>query len=866
MFGAAGTLFAVSLLALIAWKTRTVPWTLPLIEAGRPSDLLLALLHESRYEVIACAFAALNLGWALWWLGRVQPASGRAGERPTACEESSAETPPFETSPAERSSVSRGARADNGEAQLEIAATELSRLRRELGACRLQLDAANAVKSQFLSNMSHELRTPLNGIMGMTDLLLGGELPARERRFAQSVAASSNSLLGVISDLLDFSRIEAGTLYLEHSRFQVRDAVEDVCSMLADAAHAKGIELVCHVDDNVPGLVDGDASRLRQVIDNLVRNSIAFTTEGEIVVRVAHVEERGSSSLFRCDVHDTGSGISPEMQMTMFDAFAREIDSGPRARGGLGVGLTISRQLIAMMGGEIDFRSRLGEGTRFWFTIELGNVQDESGEEARQRSLRGARVLVVDDNETNRTILYHQLNGWGVHVDTADGAESALERLHRAAAGAVSYDALVLDLDMPGTNGLELARRIRGERTIPDVPALMLTSALIDMGADELAALGIERYISKPSRQSVLYDSLVSLLPLGAVERLVDGGVEGDAGAPERTVTVPSSARVLIVEDNPVSQDVGVAMLESVGCRVDVACNGAEALERTDGAVYELILMDCRMPGMDGYEATAAIRAGEGPNARTPIVALTANAMAGDRERCLEAGMDDYLAKPVRRDDLNPLLLRWVKLSAPVEEAGERAPAVAKNRPVSVVPASDPDAAPEAAPGGSVPAPSSPSGARASAVEDVVDGKADDETDGETDGEAGPHAEDTETPPSRRTLINPSAIDAIRGLQRPGKPDLLGKVIGVYFDKTPAIVETMREALAAHDMQAIKEQAHSLKSSSAYVGAEGLSDKCKRIERASGEDDFDEVASLVADIAEEFEAVSAELRIVAEAA
>ena len=865
MFGVVGTSFVVSLLALIAWKTRTVPWTLPLIESGRPSDLLLALLHESRYEVIACGFVALNLGWALWQLGRVQAASGRAVERPTVRDESSAaDTLSSESSASEKPSAVHGARIDNGRAQLEIAATELSRLRSELGACRLQLDAANAVKSQFLSNMSHELRTPLNGVIGMTDLLLGGELPARERRFAESIASSSNLLLGVISDLLDFSRIEAGTLYLERSRFRVREAVEDVCSMLADAAHAKGVELVCHVDDNVPGLVDGDANRLRQVIDNLVRNAIAFTAEGEVVVRMARVEERGSSSLFRCDVHDTGSGISPEMQMTMFDAFSREIDSGPRTRGGLGVGLTISRQLIAMMDGEIGFRSRLGEGTRFWFTIELGNVPNEAGEETRQRSLRGARALVVDDNETNRTILYHQLIGWGVHVDTADGAESALERLHWAAAGGVSYDVLVLDLDMPGTNGLEFARRIRGDRTIPDVPALMLTSALIDAGVEELAALGIERYISKPPRQSVLYDSLLSLLPFGPVDRPIDEGSRGDVGASGHTVTLTSSARVLLVEDNPVSQDVGVAMLESVGCRVDVACNGIEALERAAGPLYELILMDCRMPGMDGYEATAAIRAGKGPNARTPIVALTANAMAGDRERCLEAGMDDYLAKPVRRDDLNQLLLRWVKLSAPVEETGDVS-ASGGGGPVSAI-------------AGAV---SVPPDGRGSA-ERADEGKAVDETivdarssDGGTgveralaggtpDDEAS--AADARAPGGRRPLLNPSAIDAIRGLQRPGKPDLLGKVIGVYFDKTPAMIETMREALAARDMQAIKTQAHSLKSSSAYVGAEGLSDKCKRIERASIEDDFDEVAVLVAAIAEEFEAVSAELRIVAEAA
>ena len=787
--GVAGTLFVLAALALIAWNTRTVPWALPLLESGRPSSLLLALLHESRYEVLACAVAAANVGWLLWRLGRApldpEPPKGDPAALPEPAEEPVAPT----SSTRDGAGAARLVRTDSGAAQLEIAATELSRLRRELGSCRLQLDAANAVKAQFLSNMSHELRTPLNGIMGMTDLLLGGELAARERRFAQSIAASSSTLLAVIGDLLDFSRIEAGTLYLERSRFGVRDAVEDACSMLADLAHARGIELVCYVDDNVPGLADGDASRLRQVIDNLVRNAIAFTEEGEVVVRMTHVEERGPVSLYRCDVQDTGAGISPEMQMVMFDAFTRESDAAARTRGGLGVGLTISRQLVAMMGGEIRFRSRLGEGTRFWFTVELGTVEGGAEEETCHRPVHGARVMVVDDNETNRAILYHQLSGWGVHADTADCAEVALERLHRAAADGVRYDALVLDLDMPGMNGIELARRIRADETLSGVPSLMLTSALLDVGAEELAELGIERYVSKPPRQSVLYDSLVSLLPRGGIA----AGPPVTAAA--RAETVPISARVLIVEDNLVSRDVGVGMLESVGCRVDVACDGKEALERTAESAYDLILMDCRMPGMDGYEATAAIRAGEALNARTPIVALTANAMAGDRARCLEAGMDDYLAKPVRRDDLTPLLLRWVKPSAPTDEE----------------------------------APAEPSA-------------------------------------TRRTLINHSAIDTIRGLQRPGKPDLLGKVLGVYFDKTPAIVEAMRAALATRDAKAIKEQAHSLKSSSAYVGAEGLADKCKRIERASGDADFDEIAALVSEIAEEFEAVSVELEVMLEAA
>ena len=851
---AAAILFAVALVALLAWKTRAAPWELVWLDDGRPSALLLGLLHESRHAIAALAFAASNLVWMVMLLGR----GGKPTPAPEVCEQPASEASGDEESPVRASGEEARAplpasRSAIGDPQLEIAATELSRLRRELGACRLQLDAANAVKSQFLANMSHELRTPMNGIMGMTDLLLAGELPARERRFAQSIASSSNSLLGVISDLLDFSRIESGTLYLERSRFRMRDAVEDVCAMLAESAHGKGIELVCYVDDNVPSLADGDATRLRQVLDNLVRNAIAFTTEGEIVVRMSRVEERGTRSLYRCDVQDTGSGISPEMQMTMFDAFTQEDSSNTRRHGGLGMGLTISRQLVSMMGGELTFRSRLGEGTRFGFTVEFENVEGTAEEESRHRPIRGTRVLVVDDNETNRTILYHQLSGWGIVTDTAESGEAALARLHAAAASGVRYDMLVLDLHMPGMDGVELARRIRADETLSGIRSLMLTSALLDLDTDELAALGIDRYISKPPRQSVLHDSLVSLLPVGRLD--------SSTAVDSATSMVPISAHVLIAEDNIVSQDVAVGMLESVGCRVDVAGDGREAIARADDTAYDLILMDCRMPGIDGYEATATIRAGEGPNARTPIVALTANVMQGDRERCLEVGMDDYLAKPVRCDDLHVLLMRWVELAAPVEmpvdassgEPVEKAPSDGATDRLAVA---DTDAHLEASPDASstptplAPAPTAevPATAEASAV-----GAA--EPDAKASGKA-----------SGKPLVNLSAIDAIRGLQRPGKPDLLAKVLGVYFDKTPAIVEAMQEALEAGDAHALKEQAHSLKSSSAYVGAEGLSDKCRRIERAAADDDVETMGALVTAIAEEFEMVSVELGTMAKAA
>ena len=859
------TLLVATLAALVCYKTGLQPAELGWFDDGKPSTLVLAILREAHHEVLALCLAALNFAWLLVRLHAIEPVSADASavgasdarasdsvasgeseanaaaddrlspepsrERATAVATASGSRPGGVT-PAVRA-------AENADAQLRIAAGELSRLRTELATCRHQLDTANTARSQFLANVSHELRTPMNGIIGMTDLLLGGELPPRERRFVQSIAVSSNALLGIISDLLDFSGIESGTLSLERSRFRIRDAVEDVCAMLAGRAHEKGIELMCYVDDNVPVLADGDASRLRQVLDNVIRNAIAFTSQGEVVVRVSRVEERGARSLYRCDVQDTGSGISPEMQMTMFDAFTQEDSSSTRRHGGLGIGLAIVRELVTLMGGSITFRSRLGKGTRFGFTVELENAEGDA-EENRTRTIRGARVLVVDDNETNRTILYHQLSGWGVLADTAESGEAALGLLHEMTERGEPYDLLVLDLHMPDMDGLELARRIRDEPAFGAIRSLMLTSAALELDDEELRALGIDRYVSKPPRQSVLHESLVSLLPSGM------STMRGRRASAAVAANVSVGARVLLAEDNIVSQDVGVGLLESVGCRVDVAVDGQEVLKRTRAEVYDLILMDCRMPGIDGYAATATIRAGNGPNATTPIVALTASAMQGDRERCLEVGMDDYLAKPVRRDDLNALLVRWITSGeaegGTVDAAGVAARAVdGAGEPAVLAGAGSTDGV--SAEGVSAEAAGVPA--------------------------AGVPADEVPTPADEDDLpprLDEVALEEIRQLQRPGKPDLLSKVLRTYVERTPPTLEAMRAALEAEDEAALVEQVHTLRSSSAYVGAARLAEQCSRLERAVESGDRDAVATFVARIDEEFAVVSAELGALSRAA
>ncbi len=742
-------------------------------------------------------------------------------------------------------------RPGQADAQLRIATDELARVRRELIACRQQLDTANQAKTQFLANMSHELRTPMNGIMGMADLLLGGGLSAREERFVQSIVSSSNTLLAIINDLLDFSKIESGILQLENGRFSVRDCVEDVCASLAASAHAKQIELICYVDESVPAQMDGDPNRVRQILNNLITNAVAFTEEGEVVVRLACKESSKGKSVYQCDVQDTGVGITPEMQVQLFEAFTQADGSSTRSHSGLGMGLAITKELVAMMNGEITFRSRLGEGTRFSFTMELDDVVDSASASSRRRSLHGARVLVVDDNETNRTILFHQLSNWGLLVETVDSGERALEALRQAQDKGEGYDALVLDLHMPEMDGVELARRIQAEPDFRHIQSVMLTSAILQLDGMELRKLGICKYVSKPARQSVLHDSLASLMP-----QLAPTTPHHFPGDRETSV----NARVLLVEDNPVNQNVAMSMLEQLGCEVSLAVDGEYAVEMGEQEKYDIVLMDCQMPKMDGYEATRRIKSDGSLNAPTPIVALTANAMDGDREKCLSAGMDDYVSKPVRTQVLSHMLKKWVGCSAEAVVKGQTL-ALPMMLPTGNRQADlkGHDGTVDLDVGGelvSAVEPMSEYDEESVIDEPGVESVAD-------EGSTGPAGGSTN---HLATVINIKAIDTIRGLQRTGKDDLLTKVVGVYFDKTPEIIDTMVESATASDLGAVAACAHSLKSSSAYLGADELSKTCALIEAAIKSDDQPEVERLVKGLHSEYERVSEALNALVKAA
>ena len=648
-------------------------------------------------------------------------------------------------------------------------------------------EAANRAKSEFLARMSHEIRTPMNAVLGMAELLRTSKaLDERQRRYAVTIHQSGTALLGIINDILDFSKMEVGKLDLEATAFSIRDVAEDVVETLAERAHSKGLELMCDIPKKLSTLVLGDAKRLRQVLINLVGNAVKFTERGEVRVVVTCSSDDLLNSAVTFEVIDTGIGIRPENCATIFESFVQEDASTTRQYGGTGLGLAISKQLVELMGGTIGVSSESGKGSRFYFSITLPASPEAPREPDHSHALSGMRILLADDNASQRRILRQQLTGWDAQVTEAESGARAIEILKSSLGG--QFDALVLDSHMPDQDGYRVLARARRRPEFAKTPVLMIGP----VGAAPVAeteAGGRVAWLNKPVRQAQLHITLVSLIAqeLNSTRRLqvMAGQISVITRQVQREAL--NIGRLLLVEDNPVNQEVALAILNELGLTAERAWDGEQALQKLATQRYEVVLMDCHMPKLDGYATTRRLRELESTagQARTAVIALTANALSGDAQACLEAGMDGYLSKPFSVDELYVTLKPYHRKNA--------TPGRAPERKLAQSPAPDLTGA----------------------------------------------------------ILDEQALRQIRSLRQPGGPDLLKKIIDLYIGNSKTLIETLRDSIIRSDAPGMTQAAHSLKSSSANLGATALTELCSQLEATAKSGKLEPAWALLDRMAEE---------------
>ncbi|MBL0699751.1 MAG: response regulator [Desulfosarcina sp.] len=653
-------------------------------------------------------------------------------------------------------------------------------------------EAASKAKSEFLATMSHEIRTPMNGVLGMTELLSSTDLSKKQAHFTQTIIRSGESLLSIINDILDFSKIESGLLEVEEIDFNLRDLIEETSQMMSEMAHEKGLELNVVLPLDLAEALKGDPGRLRQILVNLVSNAVKFTDKGEVNIVVKVLKINGSEFQLQFEVSDTGPGISKKFQKNIFKAFCQEDSSTTRKFGGTGLGLAISHQLIKLMGGDIGVKSEPGKGSLFWFTLNMQRSnRQEYDNKQYGNNLCLKKALIVDDNATNREILNTQLSAWQVMHKSAKSGKEALEILRSAAAKNEKFDFILLDWNMPGMDGIELADKIKTDPYLPETTMVMLSSAGFDKEISQLSGMGIKSCLTKPVRQSELYNCLINLMYPKYESKI-------DASNSTQNKNKFADANILLAEDNPVNREVALSMLEIFKCKTDIAENGSQAVKKTSGKSYDMVLMDCHMPELDGFEATSQIRKNEqikGNNHRIPIIAMTANVQKGIQDDCNAVGMDGYISKPFTMEHLESVLNQWINTDR------KRADSRMQSKKVPL------------------------------------------------------ESRHTEIP-KEEEILEKEALAKIRALQREGVPDILNKVIGLYLESSPDLIQSIKESVRQGNSSLLHEAAHSLKSSSANLGAMRMAAICKELENMGRNARSADATSLINAVATEYKQVT----------